>query len=67
MLFQIFLASQLKRSSIIGTKHGIYELSHELPIDLRLWILVPHGIFADGGGRRGGLSVHTRKKKDFGS
>ena len=63
MLLQIFLASQLKRSSIIGTKHGIYELSHELPIDLRLWILVPHGIFADGGGRRGVQCPHKKKKR----
>ena len=39
MLLQIFLAPQVKRSGIIGTKHGIYKLPHELPIDLRLWIL----------------------------
>ena len=30
---------QVKQSVIIGNKHGIYELSHELPNDLRLWIL----------------------------
>ena len=39
MLLQIFLAPQVKRSAIIGTKHGIYKLLHELPIDFRLWIL----------------------------
>ena len=39
MLLQIFLAPQVKRTAIIGTKHGIYKLPHELPIDLRLWIL----------------------------
>ena len=38
MLSQIFLAPQVKRSAIIGTKHGIYDMPHELPIDLRLWI-----------------------------
>ena len=39
MLLQIFLAPQVKRTAIIATKHGIYKLPHELPIDLRLWIL----------------------------
>ena len=39
MLLQILLAPQVKRSTIIGTKHGIYELPYELQIDLRLWIL----------------------------
>ena len=39
MLLQIFLAPQVKRSAIIGAKHGIYKLPHELPIDLRLRIL----------------------------
>ena len=31
-----FLSPQLKRSAIITYKHGIYELPHELPTDLRL-------------------------------
>ena len=39
MFLQILFEPQVKRSAIIGTKHGIYKLSHELPIDLRLWIL----------------------------
>ena len=39
MLLQIFLAPEVKRSAIIGTKHGIYKLPHELPTDLRLWVL----------------------------
>ena len=39
MLLQIFLAPQVKRTAIIGTKHGIDKLPQELPIDLRLWIL----------------------------
>ena len=33
MVEQIFLSSQVKRSLIISTKYGIYELSHELPND----------------------------------
>ena len=39
MLVQIFLAPQAKRRAVIGTKHDIYELPHELPIDSRLCIL----------------------------
>ena len=39
MFLQVFPAPQVKRGAIIGTKHVIYELPHELPIDLRLWIL----------------------------
>ena len=33
-----FLSSQVKRSVIISNKHGIYELPHELPNELRLRI-----------------------------
>ena len=36
---QISLSPQVKRSLIIGNKHGICELPHELPNDLRLRIL----------------------------
>ena len=36
---QIFLSSLVKRTLIISTKHGIYELPHELPNDQRLRIL----------------------------
>ena len=36
MLHQIFLSPQEKRYAIITYKHGIYELPHELPNDLRL-------------------------------
>ena len=39
MFYQIFLSPQVKRSSIISNKQGVYELSHELPNDLRLRIL----------------------------
>ena len=39
MLYQIFFSRQVKRSAIISNKHGIYELSQELPNDLRLEIL----------------------------
>ena len=34
-----FLSPQVKRWVIITYKHGIYELPHELPNDLRLRIL----------------------------
>ena len=36
MFCQIFFSPQGKRCEIITYKHGIYELSHELPNDLRL-------------------------------
>ena len=39
MFYQIFLSPQVKRWAIIKYKHGIYELPHELPNDLRLSIL----------------------------
>ena len=54
MFYKIFLSPQMKRWTITTYEHGIYELPHELPNDLR-----PHDIFATGGG----LGVHTRKKK----
>ena len=39
MVEQIFLSPQVKRSLIISSTYGIYELSYELPNDLRLRIL----------------------------
>ena len=33
---QIFFSPQVKRRVIIGIKHGMYELPHELSNDLRL-------------------------------
>ena len=39
MFYQIFLSSQAKRRAIIRNKQDVNELSHELPNDLRLWIL----------------------------
>ena len=36
MFYQIFLSPQVKRWANITSKHGIYELPHELPNDLRL-------------------------------
>ena len=39
MFYQIFLSPQVKRWSIITYNHGIYELPHELPNDLRFRIL----------------------------
>ena len=40
MLNQIFLPPQEKRRVIISYKHDVYELSHELPNELALTILV---------------------------
>ena len=39
MFYQISFSPKVKRSEIISNKHGIYEMSHELPKDLRLRIL----------------------------
>ena len=39
MFYQIFPLLQMKQSAIITNKHGIYELSHKLPNDLKLRIL----------------------------
>ena len=39
MLYQIFLLPQVKRSAIISNKQGVYEVTQELPNDLRLRIL----------------------------
>ena len=36
MIYQISLTSQVKQCAIITSKHGICELPHELPNDLRL-------------------------------
>ena len=36
MFYQIFRSPQVKRTMIIGNKHGIYELPHELPNELRI-------------------------------
>ena len=38
MFYQIFHSPQVKRWAIITYKHGIYELPHELPNDLRFRI-----------------------------
>ena len=39
LLYQIFFLPQVERSVIISNKHGIYELPHELPNDLKFTIL----------------------------
>ena len=39
MFYQMFLSLQVKRIVIISNEHGIYELPHELPNDLRLRIV----------------------------
>ena len=38
IFYQILLSSQMKRWAIITYKHGIYELPHEFPNDLKLRI-----------------------------
>ena len=38
LLHQIFFSPQVKRSAIISNKHGIRELPHELPNNLRLFL-----------------------------
>ena len=35
MFDEIFLSPQVRRNVIISNKHGMYELPHELPNDLR--------------------------------
>ena len=35
MFYQIYVSSQVKRSTIISNKRGMHELPHELPNDLR--------------------------------
>ena len=39
MFYQILFSPQVKRCVIITYKHGIYEVPHELPNNLRLRIL----------------------------
>ena len=36
ILCQTFFSPQVERSVIISNKHGIYELPHELPNNIRL-------------------------------
>ena len=38
MFYEIFLSPQVEQSVILSNKHGIYELPHELPNDLRFII-----------------------------
>ena len=38
-VYEIFLSPQFKRIVIVRNKHGINELPHELPNDLRLRII----------------------------
>ena len=39
MFYQIFLSLEVKQCAVFIYKHGLYELSHKLPNDLRLKIL----------------------------
>ena len=36
IFYQIFVSPQVKQCAIITDKHGIYEVPHDLPNDLRL-------------------------------
>ena len=38
-MFDILLLPQVKQCVIISNKHGLYELTHKLPNDLRLMVL----------------------------
>ena len=38
MFYQILLSPRVERGAVISNKHGIYELSHKLPNNLRLKI-----------------------------
>ena len=58
MFHKIFVSPQVERIVIISNKHGIYEL----PYNLRLRTLDPHGIIAAGGA----LVPTQEKKKDLG-
>ena len=57
MFCQPFLSPQVKRCAIITYEHGIYELPHELPNDLRLYKI---SAFSPLGGP---LCPHKKKKK----
>ena len=39
MFYQIFFPPQVKQSTVVSNKHGIYDLPLKLSIDLRLGIL----------------------------
>ena len=65
MFYQIFLSPQVKRWAIITYKHGIYELPHELPDELRLRKLVK-GIFAAGGPMPTHTHTHTKRPRKLG-
>ena len=43
MFYQIFLSPQMKRCAIITYKHGICELPHKLPNNIRLGTLGTYG------------------------
>ena len=60
MFDKIFVSPQVKRIVIISNKHGIYELLHKLPNDLRLRTSTPRHF------RRWGGSVPTQEKEDLG-
>ena len=40
MFYQIFLSLQVRQSTVISNKQGVYELPHELPNNVRLRIFI---------------------------
>ena len=68
MFYQIFFPPQVKRWAIITYKHGIYELPHELPNDLRLTINIrkvskPHKMIAYAPSPRQNENLANTSKK----
>ena len=63
MFYQIFLSPQVKRRAIITYKHGIYELPHELPNDLRLKNGTPRHYPTAFSPLGGPLCPHKKKKR----
>ena len=57
MFDKIYVSPQVKRIVIITKKHGIHELSHDLPNDLRLRTLIPTAF-----SRKKDLGPHKKKR-----
>ena len=60
MFYQIFLSPQVKRCAIITYKNCIYELPHELPNELRLYLFIYSLFIADSFINE---HIHISKKK----
>ena len=62
MLCHFLFSPQVKRSTIITNKHGIYNFSHELPNDLRLSISANQQSLKTSWNNSQGLSVTVKIK-----